>query len=706
MGVLIRGQLVTGLRDNPFCVLEVTPRSSKSDIHDAVEDARLDAEGGVEEERRLEIARQALIAPNERLRAEVGYLLELRPADARKALRSKSFDQWIEIASSAVGLAKLNALVEALSLARSIEPAKAALMALVDGWKQIDPKPIVTRINEERSVAGFGEAQLADVRMALEELRQSHAARALQGVSQIVPVHAMLSDLLSADLVPSHRTGEAFVSALLESYGKLVSGALASSEDRALSSLAAFCDSGSDEEFAKFEKDLQEWDAIAQPLQLVSEAFGADEAHSKELYVRVRSKAIDLANDEDRHHDALRITRLSARVFAELPWAKEALEKDARDLDEIIANTTRSEFLLPLASALEAAREDLAATSRQLSTHGFSAITPMPVGAVWKAYAGLLSNDVDEEVRGIGANMVRNLAITLFNDRQDASQAHVITTQLSADARWFPKEMRDRIAEDDSFLDRSLKLDRLLDAMKRGQWKRSKEMCSALMLSSPASELDNLRKIETLISEKLRARTKNIVVWGGIGAVVLGLIISDGGSGSSSNETAGYDDTYTANSYDPVTSAGNDITVEMPSADPAEALEEESPPPLYGSEALSLAELRYCLRQSERIDLARNLAVNYSQQSRLNSAVSDFNSRCGSFRYRQEDMAIAQAEIGGMMGTLRSDARSMVGADDGPESSPLVSPPGAQFEGSQSLQEDATSTEEPSDPYDTSVEDY
>lgn len=174
---------MTGLLDNPFCVLGVAPRSSKSDIHDAVEDARLDAEGGVEEEQRLEIARQALIAPNERLRAEVGYLLEMRPADARKAIRSKGFRDWIGVAEVTVGLAKLNALTEAISFSSSIEQATATLVALVDGWKQIDPAAIVTRINEERSVAGFGEAQFADVRAALDELRISHAERALEGVN-------------------------------------------------------------------------------------------------------------------------------------------------------------------------------------------------------------------------------------------------------------------------------------------------------------------------------------------------------------------------------------------------------------------------------------------------------------------------------------------------------------------------------------------
>ena len=91
-----------------------------------------------------------------------------------------------------------------------------------------------------------------------------------------------------------------------------------------------FVASGSEADFSRFAAHLEEWDEIAQPLQLAQEAKGADDAHSLELYEKIREKAIALANDEERHHEALQITKLSTKVFAELPWAAEKLREDAQ----------------------------------------------------------------------------------------------------------------------------------------------------------------------------------------------------------------------------------------------------------------------------------------------------------------------------------------------------------------------------------------
>ncbi len=649
-----------GLLENPFTILNVTPRSTKKDIRDAVDDARLSAEEGVEAERRVDNAQQALIAPNERLRAELSYLLELRPAEAKKALRSRTFQDWLSVAQGAAGLSRLNALVEALSKASDIGNVGSAFRDLVAGWSEVSLKAIVTQINEDRAVAGFSEVQPADVRVAAAELRGFHASKALEAIDRVGNLPAFLADLLTSTLLPEKRAGEAFVTAALDEYAKRVGGALANSADRALATLESYSTSGSDADYALFERALEAWDALAQPLQLASEAKGADEAHSKELYEQIRSKAIDLANDEDRHHEALQITKLSERVFAELPWAAEALKKDAQTLNNVIADKTRNQHLLPLAAALKEAREDLFWTSRHLSAHGFSSSAPNPIGSIWKAYVGLLSHDVDQEVRDIGANLVRNLSITLFNERQEPLQAKMLTSQLAADADWFSQDVRDQISEDDEYLNRSVMLQLLLDTMKREEWKRAKELCESLIDISPASELDGLHKIEGIIDQKISARNFNRIVWGGIAAAVIGLIVFNDG-GSSNYDDVAYEEAAVAeDEYS--TSGDTAADAEAVPAENLEPLEEEVPPSPYSVGALSLAELRYCLRQSERLDAARALVESYGQQTRFNSAISDFNSRCSSFQYRESDMAVVQSEISAMRATLADEGAEIVGA--------------------------------------------
>lgn len=650
---------VFGLMENPFTILGATPRSTKADINEAVEEARLDADG-IEAERRLDLARQALIAPNERLRAELAFLLELRPAEARKVLRSRQFHDWLDVAQSAAGLSRLNILVEALSKAPNMQSATTIFQDLIAGWSDLSPKSIVKQINEERAIAGFSDTQFADIRSALAELRAFHASKALEAIDSVGNLSAFLTDLLTSTLIPERRAGEAFVTASLDEYAKRAGSALASGADRALATLEAYSISGSEADYVLFERALEAWDALAQPMQLASEAKGADEAHSKDLYDQIRSKAIDLANDEGRHREALQITKISERVFAELPWAAEALKKDAQTLNDVIAKKTRDEHLLPLAAALDLAREDLALTSRHLSAHGFSSSVSNPIGAIWNAYVGLLSNDVDLEVRDIGANMVRSLSITLFNERQEPLQASMLTSQLTADADWFSQDVRDQIAEDHGYLDRSVKLQKLLDTMKREDWGRASDLCEDLMQISPPSEFADLAILQGNIEQKRSARLFNRIVWGGITAAIIASIVFLE-SGSSTFNDAAYEPSYLAEESN--TGAGDNAAyAEAEAVEESAIYDEEVAPSPYSSGALSLAELRYCLRQSERLDAARGLVESYNQQTRFNSAITDFNSRCSSFEYRESDMVVAQSEISTLRAKLADEAAEIVGS--------------------------------------------
>ena len=293
--------------------------------------------------------------------------------------------------------------------------------------------------------------------------------------------------------------GEKFASNVVNLYSRHFSGALANAADRALHSLETYTESFSNADFEEFEEELEQWDEIAQPLQLAHESKGADEAHSKELYEKIRATAFNLAHDEDRLHEALRITKLSKQVFAELPWAAEALMEDARVLNDVIADKTKNKLLVLLATAFKEARDDLDGTSKKLVSHGFSSDAPDPIGAIHRGYANLLSNDTDTEIRDIGANMVRNLSIALFNEREDALQAKMLTSQLAADEGWFSADVRKQILADDEQLACNLQLELVMEAAKREDWKLAKERYDELIKIPAASEIPDLRKIKDLL---------------------------------------------------------------------------------------------------------------------------------------------------------------------------------------------------------------
>lgn len=70
-------------------------------------------------------------------------------------------------------------------------------------------------------------------------------------------------------------------------------------------------------------------------------------------------------------------------------------------------------------------------------------------------------------------------------------------------------------------------------------------------------------------------------------------------------------------------------------------------PPIGRKHVLSLAQIRWCLREDMRLDHYRLRALGQAQITAFNTAISEYNSRCSSYRYRQGTLARAQREVEG-----------------------------------------------------------
>mgnify|MGYP001259460708 CR=1 FL=1 len=143
---------------------------------------------------------------------------------------------------------------------------------------------------------------------------------------------------------------------------------------------------------------------------------------------------------------------------------------------------------------------------------------------------------------------------------------------------------------------------------------------------------------------------------------MIGFLVFNDDSPSDQNPNYSYDSTS-----DSVDTPADSAAV-APSADalPSSSTdipgnEQEEVAPSLGGGTLSLAQLRYCVRQGERLDAARSIVDSYQQQSKFNAAVSDYNSRCGSFQYDRRDMATVRSEIDQVRDRLNTDAASIVG---------------------------------------------
>ena len=85
----------------------------------------------------------------------------------------------------------------------------------------------------------------------------------------------------------------------------------------------------------------------------------------------------------------------------------------------------------------------------------------------------------------------------------------------------------------------------------------------------------------------------------------------------------------------------------------------ETKPPVGQNLILSVAKIRYCLAEDIRMDGAKSALNNYSDSDvdRFNAMVADYNSRCGSFRYRSGALERARRDVEPYRSQLQAEGR-------------------------------------------------
>lgn len=153
----------------------------------------------------------------------------------------------------------------------------------------------------------------------------------------------------------------------------------------------------------------------------------------------------------------------------------------------------------------------------------------------------------------------------------------------------------------------------------------------------------------------------------GIGAVIAVIWIAGSGNKNQTSPSS-YSSSPSAPSYSP------------PVATPAapSRLSEELPP-VGTNNVLSSAQLRYCLAEDIRLESAKAAVNNYidSHVDRFNGMVSDYNSRCGQFRYRKGALESARGEVERYRADLQSEGRGRfsTGTSAAPNLTPQVVKP-------------------------------
>ena len=364
------------LRENPFFVLGATPRDDRRRLLALADDKSLTA--GPDAEHAIAEARATLTNPGKRIAAEVAWLPGLAPERAAQLLDLLREKPWrVPFERSLPQLAKLNLLAAALREAkrflRVLLPEHVAdlIAALCQAHARIRPELVLSDINADRQVAGFGAVDDVSRLVPLLDERRRHAERAINRALRVLAEAARRDALTRAVAVATDdggRHGPQLLEDIVDGYETAARGAL----DDAAANVGglveqvrarAAVDAGHfmlDGLIEQLEQAVRAWDAIAQPIQLCARSRGIEHEPSHELAGQVRDLAIALHNEHDRTDLSQRLTELLGVAFAEVDAVAEQVADDAAALSRVAAQEQAMTELEPLRNRVRAMLGQLA----------------------------------------------------------------------------------------------------------------------------------------------------------------------------------------------------------------------------------------------------------------------------------------------------------------------------------------------------------
>lgn len=157
--------------------------------------------------------------------------------------------------------------------------------------------------------------------------------------------------------------------------------------------------------------------------------------------------------------------------------------------------------------------------------------------------------------------------------------------------------------------------------------------------------------IETVSSGKSGGGSGGKWVLGIIGVIFVIWLINNGGQ---SNKKPSYTPPSSSQSYSYPQSTPAPA-VQTPSTTQSAGLQ-YTKPSVGTNNVLSVPEIRWCIREGIRIEAMRDVIDNNAGIDEFNRIVNDYNSRCGSYRYRQGSQSRAERDVEAYRSQIVSEA--------------------------------------------------
>lgn len=420
------------LSSNPFFVLRLPCSSGRRDIVSAADELSfiLDPEICIK-------AQNDLINLEKRLSAEISWFPDL---DKENVLHiQERIDSNEELSTDALSpLSKLNATLYNFSISEEDDSFEMgyAILEIDEQYTLLDIVEITSIINKNRAIAKIALVQENDVAEEInrkrDDIRQTIAER-LSSLDQdsYIQLVTMLAEKCIAE--EDYEDG-IILTDVVDQYEVKMQSQLEENAEAITSHITRIQHLTNDEaisdNISALIRRVQNWDKLAQPLQLKSQASGMPHEISESLGRQLRDLALYLHNEKGETEEALILVDAMKDVFAELDGLADLFDSDSDALNNLIQGEEDAKAILAEMDAVQKQGESLKAFTTSTGVNSF-------IDRVKKLDARLKSVDLDEDTRTkVRENLcyiARAVAIDLHNTNQKTNDALTIAKALAAE---------------------------------------------------------------------------------------------------------------------------------------------------------------------------------------------------------------------------------------------------------------------------------
>lgn len=636
-----------GFLVNPFLLLGVPLNASREDIAFAFDDVL--AEGTVSAEQ-LRDARQKLLSPNSRLVAELSYLPDAPKDQAEEVVKllkgGAPLSDLLSVTGELPPLSRSNVLAHIASW----RPSSGVVRSFSSSQSEVDPEKVFEAITSIHRDAGMPNPTIDAVREALSNVQARASERLFVAYDEPPAAARDIVQCLENELEDSDPDLIRAYTNVVQGYQKFASGLMHARQREVEDALEKVRSDTVDESAVEhLGNALREWDELAQPQQLLALHKGRDDPQSRQLFESLRALVIDLANDFGATQTALKVSNLAKETFAELPRASKQLKDDIYSLEDLQALEGARE----LVEFVQQNREDLHPLADSIRSQGFRASSSGIAGQLYKLFDDSIRATEGSTAAETPWRWVRVLALDINNEFGEPRTSRALVQGLVAHAgfKTAPDEIRAQIRADLNTLEENILQDELNKALQAKDRTKTRKVLQQLIQT--ADTQSDRQSYEQMVQALDRVQRRQYIKFGFWAAVIVGIIIfvsNENYNDRSSNVRVGSG------------SNSNSTVQSTPSTEPGH--QEMVKPPVGTNQVLSRANIRFCLYTKERLDTLHSTLPaqieNPNVLREFNALVDDYNSRCSSYRYYENDMTAVEREVENRQSELRSEAFGML----------------------------------------------